>query len=451
MQFCFDADDWLAIGGMFAAKGDAKKAAAAYQYGLFLDKNNGALLANMGAIAVHNRDWDAGEDFCWRALAVGPNAFACSSLAAIHLQRKERAEAYRCAMQSVQIRPDIPDHWMRLATAAQVNLDWGVAEDAYSKVMALFPCGSKPYAEAMTCLAIIKMTLGEWEEGLREYESRLVWKHPFPENTVPLWDGEPLRGKTVCFCLEQGIGDQIMCLRWVRYLIAEGAKVIMPGHPLIGQLVPMLKQDVTFIAPGNPVPEYDWFIPAMSMPYVLGKTYGLESAVSAPPYLSPPVVMRDGPRPTNLQVGLCWHGSPEHHNDRYRSMDLKDLQPILDVPGVDFVCLQHAEQEKKDALAAGMTVCNFGDRLDYMAETVGDLDLVISCDSMPAHLAGASGTPVWTLLPANPDFRWQLSGETTPLYSSMRLLRQAKMDDWTRPIAMAVDRLDEMVAERSVA
>lgn len=40
------------------------------------------------------------------------------------------------------------------------------------------------------------------------------------------------------------------------------------------------------------------------------------------------------------------------------------------------------------------------------AETMKALDLMISIDSMPAHLAGALGVPTWTLLPTNADWRW---------------------------------------------
>jgi hypothetical protein len=431
---------------MFAAKGEVDKARAAYQQGLVSGPDDSSLLANMGALAVHEKDWVAAEDYCRRSLAAGPNAFAHSSLCAVHMARKQRKEAYQRAKQAVYLRPDIHEHWMRFALAAQVNLDWEAAEAAYAKVMALFPEDSKAHAEARTCRAIIKMSLGNWKEGLREYESRLIWKHPLPSNVAPMWDGEPLAGKTVVFALEQGIGDQIMCLRWIRYLCAEGVKkIIMPCHPLINQLVPMLEDKERILAIGEIVPQYDWFIPAGSMPYVLYKTYPLIGAVSSPPYLRPPVVMRDEPRPTNLQVGLCWKGSPDHPNDLYRSMDLKNLQPILEVPGVDFHCLQCSKPEKAEALNAGMTAYNFKDRLDFQAEVTGDLDLVISVDTMSAHLAGAVGTPVWTLLPANPDFRWGMIAGDTPFYPSMRLFRQEKMGEWRFPVEEAAILLSGIV------
>ena len=54
------------------------------------------------------------------------------------------------------------------------------------------------------------------------------------------------------------------------------------------------------------------------------------------------------------------------------------------------------------------------------------LDLILTVDTMPAHLAGALNRPVWTMLSWAPDWRWQLEAERTPWYPSMRLFRQPR-------------------------
>jgi ADP-heptose:LPS heptosyltransferase len=58
------------------------------------------------------------------------------------------------------------------------------------------------------------------------------------------------------------------------------------------------------------------------------------------------------------------------------------------------------------------------------------LDLVISVDSMSAHLAGALGVPTWTLLTQCADWRWMEQRNDTPWYPTMRLFRQAAPGDW---------------------
>ena len=73
---------------------------------------------------------------------------------------------------------------------------------------------------------------------------------------------------------------------------------------------------------------------------------------------------------------------------------------------------------------------------------VEQLDLVISVDTAVAHLAGALGKPVWTLLSATPDWRWLLEGETTPWYPTMRLFRQVRPGDWAGVVERVVDALE---------
>jgi ADP-heptose:LPS heptosyltransferase len=63
------------------------------------------------------------------------------------------------------------------------------------------------------------------------------------------------------------------------------------------------------------------------------------------------------------------------------------------------------------------------------------LDLVVSVDSMPAHLAGALGVPVWVLLAHQADWRWMERRQDSPWYPTMRLFRQECPGDWSMPVA----------------
>jgi hypothetical protein len=76
---------------------------------------------------------------------------------------------------------------------------------------------------------------------------------------------------------------------------------------------------------------------------------------------------------------------------------------------------------------------DLGDVVADVADTAGilsELDLLVTVDTAPAHLAGGLGRPVWTLLTWLPDWRWGLGGETTPWYPSMRLFRQKRRGEW---------------------
>ena len=67
----------------------------------------------------------------------------------------------------------------------------------------------------------------------------------------------------------------------------------------------------------------------------------------------------------------------------------------------------------------------------HTASAILQLDLVISVDTAVAHLAGALGKPVWTLLSFIPDWRWMLNRSDSPWYPSMTLFRQKETGDWS--------------------
>lgn len=80
---------------------------------------------------------------------------------------------------------------------------------------------------------------------------------------------------------------------------------------------------------------------------------------------------------------------------------------------------------------------------DDTAALIAELDLLISVDTAPAHLAGALGCPVRTLLPAVADWRWSLDDKASPWYPDMRLFRQASRGDWDGVIRNVASALAE--------
>src|SRR5688572_13081133 len=80
------------------------------------------------------------------------------------------------------------------------------------------------------------------------------------------------------------------------------------------------------------------------------------------------------------------------------------------------------------------------------ASLLAALDLMISVDTMTAHLAGALGVPVWTLLQENADWRWMDQREDSPWYPTMRLFRQERQGDWTTVVDRVTTALERFKA-----
>ena len=93
-----------------------------------------------------------------------------------------------------------------------------------------------------------------------------------------------------------------------------------------------------------------------------------------------------------------------------------------------------------------MELTVLGPKLNDLLDTAAvmtQLDLVLTTDTMPAHLAGALGRPVWTMLQFVADARYLLDRQDSPWYPTMRLFRQSSLGDW----AGVVDRVAQAMRE----
>jgi ADP-heptose:LPS heptosyltransferase len=121
---------------------------------------------------------------------------------------------------------------------------------------------------------------------------------------------------------------------------------------------------------------------------------------------------------------------------------------MLSIEGVAYINLQpDSSLGAKLTRKSSTPVTTLQDLADTAA-IIDELDLVISVDTAVAHLGGASGPPVWTLLPFVPDWRWGLETQTTPWFPTMRLFRQPKIEDWKSVIQRVAEELKKLVAER---
>ena len=116
------------------------------------------------------------------------------------------------------------------------------------------------------------------------------------------------------------------------------------------------------------------------------------------------------------------------------------------IPEFAFYSLQKgARHEDLTDLPSGIQVEDLEPQLgDFgdLAVIIDQLDLVISVDSPVAHMAGALGKKVWTVLSHVADWRWMLEGETTPWYPTMRLFRQTQPGDWSGVIERVAQALN---------
>jgi hypothetical protein len=302
------------------------------------------------------------------------------------------------------------------------------------------------FAQAHVNLGMSLLQVGDYPRGFAEYEWRPINGFHCPH---PKWDGRPIPEKTLLIYTDQDAGDAIQFARYLP-LAAQRCKNLILACP--AELIPIFTtipgiaqiREKEKIA----VAEFDTYLPLMSLPHVFGTT--LDTIPATVPYVDALALRRRKDDPSlsesnNPKVGIVWAGNTNNRIDRHRSCALNDFLPILPVPEISFYSLQRGEHQKDLADLPShvqvhdleLQLCDFGD----MAVIIDELDLIISVDTSVAHLAGALGKPVWTLLSHAVDWRWMLEGETTPWYPTMRLFRQTRARDWTDVIERVAEAL----------
>lgn len=304
-------------------------------------------------------------------------------------------------------------------------------------------------------LAFSYWALDDLPKAFKEYEWRFEKDNKSPHLLPkPMWDGSDLKGKSILLYAEQGMGDTIQFLRFAKLLKERGARVVCGVQEPLTQLLSLcpyideIRMEYTFDG-------VDYQAPLMSLGHIMKLT---KDTIPTPiPYIAvDETLSREWKQKLstdkNLKVGICWHVDPIHEKIKSplgkRSISLKNLAPLAQVKNVSFYSLQKINGElelvDKPANFKINTFENFdADHGRFMdtAALINNLDLIITVDTVIAHLAGALGKRVWMFLPYTPDGRWSLKRSTTPWYPTVTIFRQTKPFEWTDPITQVKNKL----------
>lgn len=426
---------------------------------VFRDLDHGQIRSELflmlaGRCAFRTGDFETAAACYRRAIAIRPSHDAWGSLAATlpHLGRFD--EARTACERALRFDPR--------SELAHQNLGWiqSLTGDFAGEMrtlgrrekLSVDPAGSR------MSLGMARLRLGDFARGWIEYEARLASKPlaivPEEFAGLPRWDGvEPLEGKRLLVFGEQGVGDNVMMMRYFPLLKRRGAHIVYVCQPEIHGIVdPALGVDE--ICSRNerpPVERADLWIPVMSLPLAFGTT--VDSIPSRGAYLAPQAedlaYWRElvGDTGGALKVGVAWAGNPSHKADALRSIPFERFLPLLQTSGVRFFSVQL--QAAPLGAAAAPSLREFSSELLTFADTaalLANLDLVITVDSSGAHLAAALGRPTWILVPFPPEWRWMVDREDSPWYDSVRIFRQRepwKWDPVIEAVRVALGRLAE--------
>jgi hypothetical protein len=271
------------------------------------------------------------------------------------------------------------------------------------------------------------MLLGEFENAWRESDRIAARGASGPH---ALWDGSPFTGKRVVIRCLHGFGDAIQFLRYARLVRQQAARVIVETHPEMVSILsrlPFVDHVTSWADSSLTRDDWDQQIEVTELPRAFRTT--LATIPADIPYLD--VSARCPAESGKPKVGLLWASSQWNPA---RSMRLAELVPLLELDGFSFYSFQRSQERGElTAIQSRFKIHDTADHSPDILDTAVDLmsmDLLITVDTMAAHLAGALGRNVWTLLPWEADWRWMVGMDDSPWYPTMRLFRQTAGADW---------------------
>lgn len=385
-----------------------------------------------------------------RAVALAPeNVEAWRTLAAMCIAANRLPRALAAFERALALDPHHIDTLNNVGWALTQLQRYDAALATLDRGLSLAPNGASLRWNRALCL----LAMGRFAEGLEDYEARFSLDDPSFErlrrSDAPLWrKGEAIAGKRVFLYNDQGHGDTIQFIRFVRELRRMDAEVIAEVQTELAALCASVDANVRIVRQREEPPAFDLICPMASLPHRLGLT--ASTIPARVPYLHADEARivawraRLQDLPGRMRVGLAWAGNARHVNDANRSIALTRLEPLLSAAGVLFVSLQKEMRQGDAEILARHDVVDHTSMLADFSDTaalISNLNLVITVDTSVAHLAGALGVPVWIFVPFAADFRWMAGRDDSPWYPTARLFRQPRFRDWESAIATAARAL----------
>ena len=429
-----EADEWPRVVGLI-------------ERALEVEPSRADLWLRMALARDGCEQFDAAVLACERALAIDPNSVgAWVNMGMIHLERLgEPHRAELCFRKALSLDAHCQAAQADLGLALQEQGKFEAALTWYDEAIARSSDG----VEFRWNRALARLMTRQFETAWDDYEWRFKRESGRAQRNFPFppWRGEAEVDGALLVYAEQGLGDEIMFASCLPDLEERNVAVVLECNPrletLFSRSFPRMEirgkprnNDRTWLADHPGVSRQ---IPIGSLPRFLRPS--ASCFPSRRGYLmADPVRVRKWREQVNarghgLKVGLVWRGGTPKTRRSLKSTTLQTLLPLLDVPGTQYVCMQHdmRAEEHELILAHHDRMVFWSNALTDIEETAAltaSLDLTISVAATGGHLAGALGCPVWIMLSASPEWRWFWEGETTPWYPSARLWRQRRPGDW---------------------
>jgi len=407
-----------------SADGQADRAIVTLAEGARYHPGNPELAVTLAQLLTGQGQHDPAQQVLTAALRARPDHLELRGLLAAELAADLKTEAaIRHLKLLLAVLPDQPLVYANLGVLRQTAGDPEAALADYRRAVQLDPDN----AVAQVNLGTALMTIGDYQAGFEHYEHRLSLPHiRQPPAGLPRWPGGKPAGR-ILVTAEQGFGDVLQFIRFLPLLSQWADEIWLECPTEMKRLFADMAPLAGVVSPGDAMPEVDCAVPLLSLPRCLGT--GSDLLADSIPYIKVPAEGPALPPDRRPRIGLVWSGRVGggelfvRRTLGRRSCTFAELTPLWSLEDFCFFSLQLGEASKSRQGPVRDLSPLIGDFADS-AVLVSQLDLMISIDSAPAHLAGAIGVPLWVMLgQGQADYRWGGIKGQSPWYTKARLFR----------------------------
>lgn len=430
------------IGVMLYRQNRFQKAVEIFEIAKEIDPFYIGTYVNLGASLNRAKRYEDAKVVLEKAIELKPkNSGPYVNLGNVLNKLNEHERALICHQKALEMEPNSSSSYANIAITYKNLRAFKKSKDAFLKAIEINPSSVNAHFDLSTLLLLT----GEFERGFKEYE----WRFKKSEMLSFMSENKSIvqktrfkrvllsKGKTLLLFGEQGFGDNIQFVRYVKLLKEDypNMRIILQCRAELKSLFKELSYVDEVVQRDEELPHFDYQLSLMSLPYFFKTTK--DTIPKMPSYIE--VKERElflDVDKKMINIGLVWGGSNTNENHTNRVLDLKKFMPILNHKKINVFSLQVGEDAMsiKKLELKDEQIVDLSDKLsDFKttASVIKQLDLVISSDTSVAHLAGSLGADAWVMLQFIPDWRWMMDRKSSLWYPSMKLFRQSKKGEWS--------------------
>lgn len=421
------------------------------------------VLVNLSTIEIRINDDDFYADYSLpfeyakEALDLDPNSFGgLSNIGICYLMMSDFNNSVLNLKKALDLIPDSFAALKNLGTTYNHIGAFDKAEIMFKKLKKTYPEYYK--MDFSLCTALLSQS--KFSEGWKLYEYRWYEKHGapfdkrFPAFTKQRWKPE-LGYKRILIWGEQGLGDQILHGTILNDFTKQFKEAYLAIDPRLVDFFQSYFPNIKVFSLFDDIKQdlFDYHIPLCSMAYYMRNSLNDFLPLKVP-YLKKKEKLNDANTKTKkLRCAITWKSVKGSKSD-YKSMELKSLRKILQIPEIDFYNIQYTNEDEEVLEFKekyGITI-HSPDGIDTKNDINGLVNFIHSCDfvisisNTNAHLACSIGKPTYLLLSDAYGKIWywdNMHEGKNVWYPTVEIFIQKVHRDWEYPVDQVYKRIKE--------